>query len=144
MSERWEKRDGAWWKGDDGPYTWHQLNIGLGAFGECSLWLDRQGEPIPMLVSEALLTDDDYRVVKQDVFVVDDQPVMVSTVWLGLDMSFGLGGPPKIFETMIFSADAKSVLLNEMQWRWSTEEEALEGHAEACRLVQMTSDAHDN
>jgi hypothetical protein len=49
----------------------------------------------------------------------------VSTVWLGIDHSFG-SGPPLIFETMVFpSKDDMSDLDCE---RYSTEREALEGH----------------
>lgn len=56
--------------------------------------------------------------------------VNVSTVWLGLDHSFG-GGPPLIFETMIFGGRH-----SEEQWRYSTEEEALTGHRAAVDLVR--------
>lgn len=57
----------------------------------------------------------------------------VSTVWLGLDHQFG-GGPPLIFETMIFGSGP---LDNEMR-RYSTEAEALAGHAE---MVKMAAEA---
>jgi len=51
----------------------------------------------------------------------------ISTVWLGLDHSFG-GGPPLIFETMVFeSNDATGGDLDCA--RYSTEAEALAGHA---------------
>jgi hypothetical protein len=57
--------------------------------------------------------------------------VMVSTVWLGIDHSFG-HGPPLIFETMVFGGG-----LDEYLWRWSTVAEAQEGHN---RVVQMVSE----
>jgi hypothetical protein len=47
----------------------------------------------------------------------------LSTVWLGLDHSFG-AGPPLIFETMVFGGPN-----DEEQERYSTEEEAKAGHA---------------
>ena len=47
----------------------------------------------------------------------------VSTVWLGLDHSFG-SGPPLIFETMVFGGE-----FDQEQQRYSTEEEAKAGHA---------------
>jgi hypothetical protein len=49
----------------------------------------------------------------------------VSTVWLGLDHSWTTygEGPPVIFETMIFGGPA-----DQMMWRYSTIEEAREGH----------------
>jgi hypothetical protein len=53
----------------------------------------------------------------------------VSTVWLGLDHSFG-GPVPLIFETMVFSS------LREMSEldcdRYATEAEALAGHKRLC------------
>ncbi len=50
----------------------------------------------------------------------------VSTVWLGLNHSFG-NGPPLIFETMVFPSREK--LSEEDCDRYSTEAEALAGHA---------------
>ncbi len=51
----------------------------------------------------------------------------VSTVWLGLDHSFR-GGPPLIFETMIFGGEHDL-------WctRYTTEEDAVRGHL---RLIE--------
>lgn len=54
----------------------------------------------------------------------------LSTVWLGLDHRFGGEGPPLIFETMLFMKSNK----NDLQWRYSTEEEAKEGHRRAFLL----------
>lgn len=48
----------------------------------------------------------------------------VSTVFLGLDHSFGYG-PPKLFETMVFSEDKAA---DEMMERYSTWDEAVAGH----------------
>ena len=55
--------------------------------------------------------------------------VSVSTVWLGLDHQYG-DGPPLIFETMIFGGEH-----DQDQWRYSTREGALAGHAAAVALV---------
>jgi hypothetical protein len=54
---------------------------------------------------------------------------VVSTVFLGLDHSFG-SGPPLIYETMIFSGKH-----NDYQERYSTRDEALAGHYRAVSLV---------
>ena len=59
--------------------------------------------------------------------------VSVSTVWLGLDHSFG-NGPPLIFETMIFGGEHDGE-----EWRYSTKEQALLGHAAALELVKRTA-----
>jgi hypothetical protein len=133
---RWEKRNGFWWhihpeqNIHDGPYTWTELNLGL---GHDVHYYDRDGEPIPALVASELLADYEYKVVAKDVFVMADQPVEVSTVWLGLDHNFWPdwpGGPVKIFETMIFGGK-----LDLEQWRYSSEGEAIAGHTDAVKLL---------
>jgi hypothetical protein len=60
----------------------------------------------------------------------------VSTVFLGLDHSFG-SGPPLLFETMIFHAERdekgrKGPVDDAPMYRAPTWEMALEYHAEAC------------
>ncbi len=57
----------------------------------------------------------------------------VSTVYLGIDHSFG-SGPPLIFETMIFDNEADEFL--SFQDRYSTEEQAVAGHAAAVEAVE--------
>lgn len=65
----------------------------------------------------------------------------VSTVWLGLDHSFGDNDNPVIFETMIFNQSEEKVeedlaYLEEYCERYCTEEEAIEGHQRAVDSVQ--------
>lgn len=60
---------------------------------------------------------------------VDD--VRVSTVFLGLDHGFGLSEKPILFETMVFGGKH-----NDLQWRYATWQEAVEGHKEALALVE--------
>lgn len=55
--------------------------------------------------------------------------VQVSTVFLGLDHSFG-GKIPILFETMVFGGEH-----DEEQVRYSTWEEAEQGHKEMCEVV---------
>jgi hypothetical protein len=56
----------------------------------------------------------------------------VSTVWLGLDYGFGLGGtPPVIFESMVFGG-----LLDGFLVRYCTPAEAARGHREMVREVR--------
>lgn len=55
--------------------------------------------------------------------------IRVSTVFLGMDHSF-FAGPPLLFETMIFGGD------HDMYCdRYSTWEEAEEGHESAIKLI---------
>lgn len=65
--------------------------------------------------------------------VAEDQvgEVWISTVWLGLDHAFGYG-PPLIFETMCFGGS-----MDQEAYRYSTESEALAGHAEIVSLVRQ-------
>ncbi len=59
--------------------------------------------------------------------------VRVSTVFLGLDHNFFPGGPPLIFETMVFGDE-----LNLECDRYSTLEEAEDGHL---RMVKRVKEA---
>ena len=56
--------------------------------------------------------------------------VRISTVFLGLDVNHGLGGPPQLFETMIFGGAQ-----DRYQQRCSTWEEAEAMHARLIALV---------
>ena len=57
----------------------------------------------------------------------------ISTLFLGLDHSFRRGGPPLIFETMIFEGDGWTDLYVD---RYSTWKEAEEGHKKAVGLAK--------
>lgn len=67
--------------------------------------------------------------------IADDRigAVRVSTVFLGVDHSFG-NGDPLLFETMVFGGP-----LNGEQWRYSTYSEAERGHAEAVSAVKIAA-----
>jgi hypothetical protein len=56
--------------------------------------------------------------------------VCVSTVFLGLDHNFGGGGPPLLFETMVFSEDER--VKDQACWRYATMAKAVEGHKKIC------------
>jgi hypothetical protein len=56
--------------------------------------------------------------------------ILVSTVFLGIDHSFG-HGLPLVFETMIFRGGN-----GEEQWRYSTWEEAVAGHERAVAIAR--------
>lgn len=57
--------------------------------------------------------------------------ISVSTVFLGLDHSWG-DGPPVVFETMIFGGP-----LDDDQWRYCTLADAKAGHRRAVRLAWL-------
>lgn len=57
---------------------------------------------------------------------------MVSTVFLGINHAFS-GGPPIVFETMVFSKGGDGDC-----HRYATWEEAEEGHEKVCREFRKT------
>lgn len=88
----------------------------------------------------ALLEDPEYKIVKQT--KLRGRRKWVSTVWLGLNHNYS-GGTPLIFETMVFG-------LKDLTWfngrgfpkdldqrRYTTEAEAIAGHAELCHYWTM-------
>lgn len=88
------------------------------------MYYDRTGRPISF--EEWLRTAEDKRVALNAL----PNGLRISTVWLGLDHRFGLG-PPLIFETMVF--DPKRQGNHDLDCaRYSTEEEAIQGHKEMC------------
>ncbi len=60
--------------------------------------------------------------------------ISVSTVFLGIDHSYGRG-EPALFETMIFGGEH-----DEDTWRYATWKEAEEGHKKACNLVGVMAE----
>lgn len=88
-----------------------------------SAYYDRAGNPID--TDEWIVAFRDNRVARDE---IDGHTI--STMYLGLDHNWG-DGPPLIFETMIFGG-----AFDEDQWRYSTEAEALEGHAAAVKMVR--------
>lgn len=93
------------------------------------LWFDKAGNPMDEREAFRLRYDmqpggggpvSDYARIGLD--EVGD--ARVSTVWLGLDHGFLPGGPPLIFETMIFGGDYADYCQ-----RYATEAEAAAGHA---------------
>ncbi len=107
------------------------------------LWYDRQGKPLTttrfednkeqwlkeMSAVDKLLGDMEYKIVKQQKLWWGGR---VSTVWLGLDHNF-LGDRILIFETMIFSGTRWKDMGGIDMDRYSTEEEAIEGHKKMYR-----------
>jgi hypothetical protein len=88
---------------------------------------DRQGKPMSLEDwGSRLEKDKSYRRVAETTL---PNGLYVSTVWLGIDHSFG-EGPPLIFESMAFQSQAPGEFLGPDldQMRYSTEEEALAGH----------------
>lgn len=62
--------------------------------------------------------------------------IIVSTVFLGIDHSFG-GTEPLLFETMIFGGKNDGY-----QERYSTWDEAVKGHSKTIKLVKSSLTSH--
>jgi hypothetical protein len=94
------------------------------------LYYDKQGEPIDLMTWAGLVEDPEYARVALD----EVDLYVISTVWLGIDHNFYRpGGPPYIFETMVFlegSAEDMSM------WRYPTEAAALAGHEATCAEIR--------
>jgi hypothetical protein len=88
-------------------------------------YYDKTGNPISIDEWSVIFKDMEYKRVR----LSKGNGSTVSTVWLGLDHSYG-DEPLKIFETLVQSGP----LADEM-WRYSTLEEAIEGHEHVVRLI---------
>lgn len=91
----------------------------------CDMYYDRAGRPLKSY-QDADWSIEGQRVARTELF----GGVMVSTVHLVLDHQYG-DGPPLIFETMVFGGP-----LDQMQERYSTEEQALQGHVKMVLRAQ--------
>jgi hypothetical protein len=96
-----------------------------------STWyvLDKKNNPIakPSLEAAKWLDDNDHRrIVKRD----EIGDILISTVFLGLDHSWTPGGNPVLWETMIFGGEH-----DHYQDRYTSHEDAIEGHKKALKLV---------
>lgn len=76
--------------------------------------------------------EDSDRIISQDYVGA----IKVSTVFLGLDHRI-LGGPPMLFETMLFGEDAP-----EFETRYSTYEQAAAGHVEIVKRLMTGQDIY--
>lgn len=90
------------------------------------MYYDRKGNPLTLGEWSSLKESGESNKVAQ----THIEGYVISTIWLGLDHQYG-DGPPLIFETMVFPTGPDNTVSD---WgdldcdRYSTEEEALEGH----------------
>ncbi len=98
-------------------------------------YFDKSGTPISFEEFARLKYDDDGKVSQDYARIGLDKisdHVEVSTVWLGLNHAFMAGGPPVIFETMVFGGQYDGQLC-----RYNTEEQALAGHLHAVNEMRQ-------
>lgn len=96
---------------------------------------DRDGVPIGLGDWTALFDDWDYRLVA----LTHIGGHRISTVWLGLNHS--IVGPPTIFETMVAAENPDDTDHRwwDLQARYSTEAQALDGHEAIVRHVETVT-----
>lgn len=107
------------------------------------LFYDREGKKIAVWRWGTLFEDLNYRVVAN----TNIKDHRVSTIWLGIDHGFGWlhdGGPPVIFETMIFGPDGDGLETD----RYINEDMARRGHRNmvtkwARELKALPDEIHD-
>ena len=92
---------------------------------DCAILQGKEVVPCDDLMTWAGSFQNKDRILKKD-FV---NGVEISTVFLGIN--HGFGGPAKWFETMIFGGKH-----DQYQDRYSTYDEAMEGHQKALDLVK--------
>jgi hypothetical protein len=88
-----------------------------------SRYTARDGQPMQLLEWVGAMENPEYKRVAETTL---PDGKWISTVWLGLDHSFGQGRP-LIFETMVFEGKASGTKSLD-QDRYSTEAEARAGH----------------
>ena len=93
--------------------------------------LDAAGHPKPE--PDVLVWAEWFGSVDRQVAVDEIGDVRVSTVFLGVDHQFNLGGPPLLYETMVFGGT-----LDEEMRRYPTRAAALKGHARMVKRVRQS------
>lgn len=85
---------------------------------------------IPVKVSDPVKWAQQFETADRVVAKTKKGRVEVSTVFLGIDHSFGWGRVPVLYETMVFGGryDQRTI-------RYCTREEAETGHRKMCALV---------
>jgi len=98
------------------------------------MYFDKEGKPLELMEWAAKVEDDgEYRTIGKTVV----GEYLVSTVWVGLNMSLSGIGAPLIFETMVFS-DSGNTGWDDYQERYSTLEQAEAGHEATVKKVQAS------
>jgi hypothetical protein len=83
----------------------------------------------PMPISNILEWAKWYETHNRTVEKTEIRGIIISTVFLGIDHNYSKEGNPILFETMIFKWN------DDYCERYSTWDEALEGHHKACQIV---------
>lgn len=80
--------------------------------------------------------DTENRRIADDTFTAGGVTIRVSTVFIAIDHNFSGDGDPILFETMTFVESGESDVFEDALTRYRTFQEAVDGHALACALVE--------
>lgn len=96
-------------------------------------WILKGKTPVPADFMEwaAWFEDVSNRRVASSVLAVNDEDVTVSTIFLGLDHSFGSGDKPLLFETLVMGG-----ALDQEMTRTATWDKAIATHEKMVALVK--------
>jgi hypothetical protein len=97
--------------------------------------LSPEGEPVPEpdTLKWAAWSGLPKRGLARDTFGEGKEGISVSTVFLALDHGYPPGGPPVLWETMVFGGKWDG-----LQWRHTSKEAALKGHKKAVAKVKRS------
>jgi hypothetical protein len=102
-----------------------------------STFYDREGNLLLLFEWATLLENPEYQIVIQEKL---ENKLEISTVWLGVNYNFRLDEPPHIFETVVFKRDELNKRKGIDCERYSTEEQAREGHKRLKEKYSLISD----
>ncbi len=100
--------------------------------------LDTKNNPIPTSFDEWVkweTENQDRRIISRNRIFINEEEILISTVFLGIDHSFNRLHPPIVFETMIFGGKQDG-----WQDRYHTYREACDGHLKALEMVRKEND----
>ena len=106
------------------------------------------GPPTPYFMTTAWEGKEKLKIGSEEiefpkhVQISDKGDIQVSTVFLGLDHGFGKHKEPMVFETMVFGLDeiVGTSIFGEMQARYATYDQALDGHQLAETMTEICID----
>lgn len=99
--------------------------------------LDRTLQPVPVYVDDLKYLDLSREAWPHltDVVTYGRKKYYISTVWLGIDHNFSDGGPPLLWETMVFEQKKGKSGIELYSKRYSSSNDAIHGHQMAVGWV---------
>ena len=107
------------------------------------MYILEKGEPVPCddTMEWGKFMEDSDRILARATIERDGVATMISTVFLAVDHSFCMEGPPILWETMVFQNDKAC---NAFTQRYANAEQAIAGHnfvfSEVIRRLDMGED----